>query len=283
MCTFEHQRKTERTLMTHLDKIRPSTNCSRNTHSSLTRFSLFLGALLIVCAMPLLSQSDSATNSVVPRLLNYSGKVSDVRGNPLGGAAGVTFAIYKDEEGGAPLWLETQVVAADATGHYAAKLGATKPAGLPMDLFTTGDARWLGVRLDGGEEQPRVLLLSVPYALKAADAETIGGLPPSAFMLAVAGNGAGAPASSRAVPPTAALMPASTDVTTTGGTVNMLPLFTSATNVQNSTITQSGRNHREDRHQHDDPGCHPRCERGSHRSRNGRAAPARAGKGYRRQ
>jgi hypothetical protein len=40
------------------------------------------------------------------------------------------------------------------------------------------------VRVNGGEEQPCILLLSVPYALKAADAETIGGLPPSAFALA---------------------------------------------------------------------------------------------------
>ena len=31
-----------------------------------------------------------------------------------------------------------------------------------------------------------MLLLSVPYALKAADAETVGGLPASAFVLAAA-------------------------------------------------------------------------------------------------
>ncbi len=42
----------------------------------------------------------------------------------------------------------------------------------------------MGVSVNGEQEQPRVLLLSVPYALKAADAETIGGLPPSAFVLA---------------------------------------------------------------------------------------------------
>src|SRR3990170_1578308 len=34
------------------------------------------------------------------------------------------------------------------------------------------------------EEQPRILLVSVPYALKAADAETLGGKPASAFVLA---------------------------------------------------------------------------------------------------
>jgi hypothetical protein len=34
-----------------------------------------------------------------------------------------------------------------------------------------------------GVEQPRVLLVSVPYAMKAGDAETLGGLPASAFLL----------------------------------------------------------------------------------------------------
>ena len=65
-------------------------------------------------------------------------------------------------------------------------VGATRPEGLPLDLFSTDEARWLGVQanLPGEEEQPRVLLVSVPYALKAADAETLGGKPASACVLA---------------------------------------------------------------------------------------------------
>jgi hypothetical protein len=87
--------------------------------------------------------------------------------------------------------METQNVTADAEGNYSVQLGATKPRGLPLDLFSSGEARWLGVRINNGEEQPRVLLLSVPYALKAADAETVGGLPPSAFVLAAPPTAAG--------------------------------------------------------------------------------------------
>ena len=132
--------------------------------------------------------------AVVPRLVNYSGRVIDADGKPLAGIAGVTFSIYKDEYEGSPLWLETQNVTADSKGNYTIQLGATQSEGLPLELFTSGEARWLGVRVNGGEEQPRVLLLSVPYALKAADAETVGGLPPSAFMLAAS------PASVAAVP-----------------------------------------------------------------------------------
>jgi trimeric autotransporter adhesin len=72
------------------------------------------------------------------------------------------------------------------------QLGITQPSGVPTTLFTMGEARWLGVRIAEQGEQPRVLLLSVPYALKAGDATTIGGLPPSAFVLAAPPNSAAA-------------------------------------------------------------------------------------------
>jgi hypothetical protein len=75
-------------------------------------------------------------------------------------------------------------VEVDARGHYSAQLGANTQDGLPTDDFTSGEARWLGIQIAGQTEQPRVLLLAVPYALKAADASTIGGLPPSAFVRA---------------------------------------------------------------------------------------------------
>jgi hypothetical protein len=117
-------------------------------------------------------------------LVNFSGRAADAQGKAIFGIAGVTFAIYKEQSEGAPLWMETQNVQADARGNYTIQLGTTKPEGLPLELFSSGEARWLGVRVNGGEEQPRVLLLSVPYALKAADAETVGGLPASAFVLA---------------------------------------------------------------------------------------------------
>lgn len=120
--------------------------------------------------------------AAVPHLVKFNGSVKDVNGKPLTGVAGITFALDKDEQAGAPLWLETQNVQLDASGRYSVQLGATKPQGLPTELFASGEARWLGVQPSGQAEQPRVLLNSVPYALKAVDAETLGGLPPSAFM-----------------------------------------------------------------------------------------------------
>jgi hypothetical protein len=163
--------------------------------------------LLLACVTAGWSQQNasaggsSRTNSTpqLPRLVKFSGTLKDVSGNALTGIVGLTFALYSEQSGGVPLWLETQNVQPDNNGHYTVLLGSTKPGGLPVDLFATEQARWVGVQVQGQDEQPRVLLVSAPYAFKAVDAETIGGLPPSAFVRAAAGeanSAAGSPASS---------------------------------------------------------------------------------------
>ena len=125
----------------------------------------------------------SAANAVVPTLVKFSGTLADVKDKGPASVVGVTFCLYKDSQGGAPLWMETQNVQFDKTGHYAVMLGSTISQGLPTEVFMSGEARWLGVQVQGQAEQPRVLLMSVPYALKALDAETIGGKPVSSFQL----------------------------------------------------------------------------------------------------
>jgi hypothetical protein len=129
-------------------------------------------------------QQASSNSGTVPTVIRFSGNLADANGKSASGMVGVTFSLYKDEQGGAALWVETQNVKADKSGHYAVTLGSTTSQGLPTDLFATGEARWLGVQPQGLVEQPRVLLMSVPYALKAADAETLGGKPASAFLVA---------------------------------------------------------------------------------------------------
>ena len=194
-------------------------------------------SVLLLCSLLGAQQAAVSTSAaaVVPRLVNFSGKAVD-QGKAITGTTGVTFSIYGGETGGSPLWMETQNVQADSRGNYTVQLGATKTEGLPQELFTSGEARWLGVRLNGGEEQPRVLLLSVPYALKAADAQTLGGLPASAFALAGTVMATGGTA--------AAAMP-SADVATAAvsgsGTTNFLPKWTNSTGaLGNSVLFQSG-------------------------------------------
>jgi hypothetical protein len=177
--------------------------------------------------------------------VNFSGKAADVQGKTITGIAGVTFAIYKDQTEGAALWLETQNVQADTKGNYTVQLGATKPDGLPLDLFSSGEARWLGVTINGGTEQPRVLLLSVPYALKALDAETLGGRPASSFMIAPTAASSASSASHPAagVPPPAEQANEIVCASGTACKTNFFPLFSSnggSAKVTDSIVTQSG-------------------------------------------
>jgi hypothetical protein len=182
------------------------------------------------------AQTSTPTASALPRLVRFSGTAKDLNGSPLTGVVGITFALYSEQSGGAPLWLETQNVTADSTGHYTALLGSTKTEGLPAELFTSEQARWVGVQVSGQAEQKRVLLVSAPYALKAGDAETIGGLPPSAFVLAAPpAIGSGTTNGAAAVTPAVA-----TDVTTTGGTLNYLPIFSGAATIIDSSVFQTG-------------------------------------------
>jgi len=188
------------------------------------------------------SSQASATGAILPNLVRFNGRGADASGKPLSGLVGITFALYEQETGGPALWLETQNVQLDVNGHYSVLLGASNPSGLPNDVFSSGQARWVGVQVSGQAEQPRVMLLAVPYAMKAGDAATLGGLPSSAFMLAGSAAGGAPPTAS----PSSSLMtsatappPAASNVTTTGGTVNTIPLFTTASDIQNSILTQT--------------------------------------------
>ena len=195
----------------------------------------FLVVFCLSLVQPNFAQAPAT--SALPRLIRFGGTVKDLSGSPQSGVAGITFALYSEQTGGAPLWLETQNVTADSNGHYTALLGATKPEGLPAELFNAEQARWVGVQVEGQAEQPRVLLVSAPYALKAGDAETIGGLPPSAFLLAAPPTGSAA--SPLTTPTASAATPAATDVTGTGK-AGYIPKWTTASNIGDSVLFQSG-------------------------------------------
>lgn len=154
---------------------------------------------------------------------------------------GITFSLYSEQTGGAPLWSEVQNVKVDSTGHYTVQLGATQTEGLPVELFSTAQAQWLGVRQEGQAEQPRVMLLSVPYALKAADAETFGGKPPSAYMSAPT-NASGATSAVGATGTAQTTNSKQTPTVGGSGTTNYIPVWTSSSNLGSSVIYQFGNN-----------------------------------------
>jgi hypothetical protein len=203
------------------------------------------------------SSSSQASAGTVPRLVQFNGVITDPTGKAASGTVTATFSLYVLQEGGTPLWSETQSLPLDSQGRYTAFLGAASPDGLPLDLFASGSARWLGIApaLPGVGEQPRVLLVGVPYALKAADADTLGGLPASAFMQT--GQSAGSAGSVGAPSPSpagGALRGGPSDsagqaqsakgISAQSETpvANYLPYWNGVSNLGNSVLFQSGSN-----------------------------------------
>jgi len=217
---------------------------------------LFSFALAQVDGQP---SPPAASTATVPRLIRINGSVRDETGRPLTGKIGITFTLYKDETDQVVVWQENQNVQLDSAGRYSVLLGATNDAGLPLEIFSAGAARWLGVRPDGqAEQQPRILLLSVAYALKAADSEMLGGKPVSAFVLADSQSSPAQPAvgsansqrgsqiltqSSGAILLNPVPETSCTSITSDGtATANQVTKFTSACNIENSAIFESGGN-----------------------------------------
>jgi trimeric autotransporter adhesin len=223
--------------------------------------SLFLAPALLAQSRDSANPSTVSTAAAaaeVPRLIKFSGTLLDAQERPMAGPVGVTFALYSQQSGGAALWMETQNVKPEANGVYTVLLGANSANGVPAELFVSGEARWLGIQVGQQPEHERILLVSVPYALKAGDAETLGGLPASAFVTTTSpantANSAGAvtPASSTARPgaqtqttsnkslTTPQVVTPCSSVTSDGtATANSLALFTTACNVESSLMTQA--------------------------------------------
>ena len=189
--------------------------------------ALFIAQVSTVAAQEPAAQATLQTSTT--RLLPVSGILTDVTGTPLTGTVIVNFTLFDAAEEGTALWSETQLVRVDARGQYTAYLGTT--TAVPQAAFNQEQARWLGVEVDG-RVLPRKMLVAVPYALRAADAETLGGTPLSAFVtrgrngrLQVAGE-------------TAVAEP----LIDGAGTPGQFAKFTSATEIGSSIITESATN-----------------------------------------
>ncbi|MEO6119088.1 MAG: hypothetical protein ABIP12_00245, partial [Terriglobales bacterium] len=173
-----------------------------NSSLRLSRLAMCLGLVIAAATSPAAAQSkklahdgsndsaagravssDITAKPVVPRLIKYNGAFRDASGAPRVGSVGVVFALYAEPTGGAPLWQETQNVQLDGQGRYNVLLGSARE--LPAEIFSSNGARWLGVQVmaDAEPELARTLLVSVAYALKSQDAETLGGVPASAYVL----------------------------------------------------------------------------------------------------
>lgn len=123
---------------------------------------LFLLTLSLSLSLPgfLLAQ--------IPQQLPYQGVLTDTNDNPLNGTVNLTFRIYSASIGGSPLWSETQPSINVANGLFNVLLGNVTALNLDFS-----QAYWLSIEVNSdGEMSPRQQLASVPYARRAAVADS---------------------------------------------------------------------------------------------------------------
>ncbi len=202
--------------------------------------SRLVAALAVALSTALLVTTNFAQQAspfTIPNLIRYGGVLKNAEGATVSSSTvGVTFAIYKQQDGGAAIWMETQNVTTDASGSYSVLLGSTSPAGLPGDLFSQQEQRWLGVQVQGEVEQPRVLIVSVPYAFKAHEAETLGGRSATDFVLANGANSSGNSAAGNQVSSTTSSSTTNTKTPASDGPTQ----FSGSTTNQIVSVTQTG-------------------------------------------
>jgi len=208
--------------------------------SSVVAVSLLLISTLTVASAQQAAQASESSARALPPVIPQQVRFAGALPNRANDTVEAVFRIYSAAKGGEPLWTETQRVAVGPDGAYTVVLGAISPKGLPQSVFAGGQARWLGISVEQAPEQPRALLASVPYSMKSADAEALAGHAASDFVTqeqfaALTAQTAAAQALA-AEATAAAVLPNTTPSGT--GTVNTVPLWTAASTLGNSKITQ---------------------------------------------
>jgi hypothetical protein len=173
----------------------------------------------------------AAPAAVVPQTIRFSGLAP----NRAGDDVEAVFNIYAGDQGGEPVWSEKQTVKVGADGRYSVLLGSASQGGLPQSVFADGQARWVGVSIERGEERPRTLLVSVPYAMKSADAETLAGRRAEEFV-----TQAQLSATAKSLATKAAALAIPMQAPTGSGTAGYLPVWTGSSTLGNSFILQTG-------------------------------------------
>ncbi|MFZ5894238.1 MAG: hypothetical protein ACOY0T_24470 [Myxococcota bacterium] len=102
----------------------------------------------------------------VPRFLAQQGRLFDANGVPLSGSLNFVFSLYLTPTGGPAVWSEQQTITLE-DGYFSTLIG-TLVAFDPLHF--DGTPRYIGVSIGNDTEMtPRQLMVSVPYAMTAAN------------------------------------------------------------------------------------------------------------------
>jgi hypothetical protein len=114
----------------------------------------------------------------VPGQINFQGLLLDDQGAPVTGNVAMTFTLFDADTAGSSLWTESHPSVGVLDGVYEVALGSVSP--LSASLLAGGSV-YLEFVVDGETLTPRQRLLAVPYALRANEAESLGGLSSEIF------------------------------------------------------------------------------------------------------
>ncbi len=113
----------------------------------------------------------SAGISGVPAKMYFQGKFTDDLGVPIDGEYDVIFRVWDSPIAGVMLWTESRSINF-YTGLFSEELGST--VALPESIFT-GAVLYLEMTVNGEILTPRKPLITVPYAFRAAIADSVVG------------------------------------------------------------------------------------------------------------
>jgi hypothetical protein len=126
----------------------------------------------------------AASASAAPGTISFAARLAE-DGVPVTGSHALEFRLFAGPMGGTAVWTEIRGgVTIPADGLLYLELGAVTP--LDATLFD-GTAKYLEITIDGVPSEPRIAIVSVPYAIRAGmatDAELLDGHPASDFLYA---------------------------------------------------------------------------------------------------
>lgn len=121
-----------------------------------------LNAIFLFCTAVLQAE--------VPALINYQGLLTDINGNVVSGSKTVSISIHDAATNGTQLYTENIGSVTAQNGIYSFQFGSGPTF---ASTLSTGAQHWLQVTLDGIAQTPRERLVSVPFAIKAAQADSL--------------------------------------------------------------------------------------------------------------
>ncbi len=137
--------------------------------------------LAVVGACALAAALSSPAAAQVPGSVTFTARIAD-NGVPATGQHDLGFALFSAATGGAAVWQEGPLQLDVTDGLVYHELGSSTSLD---DLIFAGGKLYLELTVDGTVLSPRVAIVSVPYAIRAGEASTLGGFMAGDFLTGV--------------------------------------------------------------------------------------------------